>query len=210
MPSWKMGRFKIKNTSKDGSTRKFGNKKCIIDGINFDSQLEGYAYSRFKALNIEFDLKPQYDTIDSFQYKGESIRKVSSFPDFYLPKYDIIVDTKGQANDVAPLKFKLLKYHLMSINLNPDIIWLKNRKEIDAFIINIGSPDDYKTKQIEICGSQLISKFKIKKYGYDGSTLSVYVSKRMNKTKEQAIESYVLSFLSTRLFENLKTEYIYE
>ena len=87
-----MGRFIKKQT--DGSTKKFGNKKCIVDGINFDSQLEAYAYSRFKAFGFKFELKPQYDTLDSFQYKGETIRKVSSFPDFYLIDYDIIVINK--------------------------------------------------------------------------------------------------------------------
>ena len=194
----------------DGSTKKFGNKKCIVDGINFDSQLEGYAYSRFKLLNIKFELKPQYDTVDSFQYKGETIRKVSSFPDFYLIDYDIIVDTKGQANDVAPLKFKLLKYHLMSRNLNPEIIWLKNRKEIDKFIIDIGSPYEYKNNQIDICMSYLIKKKMIKSFLYSDDNLSIVLSKRATESKKQEVESYILSFLSTKLFEKLITNYTYE
>jgi hypothetical protein len=194
----------------DGSTKKFGNKKCIVDGINFDSQLEGYAYSRFKLLNIKFELKPQYDTVDSFQYKGETIRKVSSFPDFYLIDYDIIVDTKGQANDVAPLKFKLLKYHLMSRNLNPEIIWLKNRKEIDRFIVGIGSPYEYKNNQIDVCMSYLIKKKMIKSFSYSDDNLLIVLSKRATESKKQEVESYILSFLSTKLFEKLITNYTYE
>lgn len=203
-----MGRFIRQKV--DGSTKKFGNKKCIVDGINFDSQLEAYAYSRFKLLNIKFELKPQYDTVDSFQYKGETIRKVSSFPDFYLIDYDIIVDTKGQANDVAPLKFKLLKYHLMSRNLNPDIIWLKNRKEIDRFIIDIGLPQDYKKSQIDQCMFLLIKKKMIKSFNYLDDSLSITLSKRATESKKQEVESYILSFLSTKLFEKLTTNYTYE
>lgn len=203
-----MGRFIRQKV--DGSTKKFGNKKCIVDGISFDSQLEGYAYSRFKAFGFKFELKPQYDTLDSFQYKGETIRKVSSFPDFYLIDYDIIVDTKGQANDVAPLKFKLLKYHLMSRNLNPDIIWLKNRKEIDKFIIDIGLPQDYKKSQIDQCMSLLIKKKMIKSFNYLDNSLSITLSKRTTESKKQEVESYILSFLSTKLFEKLTTNYTYE
>jgi len=109
-------------------------------GIQFCSKLELYAYNLFKATGIEFEFQKTIELQKMFKYNGETIRSIKSIVDFYLPKYNIIVDTKGFSTDVSKIKFKVLKFVLLS---NPDlmgcpeIVLPKNKEEVEHLVNRI-------------------------------------------------------------------------
>lgn len=111
--------------------------KCVYEGITFDSKLELFAYKLLKNSNIEFELKKEFILQEKFKYNNESIREIKSIPDFYLPNHNCIIDTKGFANDVSPLKYKMLKYSFFKQNLSIRIYICKNQKEVEDTILKL-------------------------------------------------------------------------
>lgn len=108
--------------------------KVIHEGILFDSKLELYFYTLLKYYKIDFKLKPEYVLVESFKYMGESVRPMKMYPDFHLTDYNILVDTKGFANEVFPIKLKLLKQLLYQSGEQIRFVVIKNKKEAEAFI----------------------------------------------------------------------------
>lgn len=90
--------------------------KTTVDGIVFDSKLEAGMYSLLKGAHIEFEHQKIFVLQNKFKYNGEAIREIKSIVDFWLPEYNMIIDTKGYANDVSPLKYKLLKKVLSDLD----------------------------------------------------------------------------------------------
>ena len=117
--------------------------KVEQNGIRFDSRLELYCYNALKAAGIDFEFQKVFELQEKFKYGTESIRAITSRVDFWIPSKTLIVDTKGYANDVAPLKFKLLKYSLKDMFILgvyhrlPRIEQPKNKKEVDLLINRI-------------------------------------------------------------------------
>lgn len=116
--------------------RKIKSKKITIDDIEFDSLLEGKTYVALRDSRIEFIIKPIYEIIPSFKYAGENIRKMVWTPDFYLPELNIILESKGLANESFPLRLKMFKfmYRLENDGKEPQVVIVKNEKELTAFI----------------------------------------------------------------------------
>lgn len=121
-----------------GKRNKYGNKKVVTEGGSFDSKLEKYLHDRLTILKIDFQFQVKYNLVPKFNFHGENIREMNSIVDFEIKHNGMvyIVDTKGFSNDVAPIKYKLLKYKLKDIP-NVRILWLKDKKEVDGFLINI-------------------------------------------------------------------------
>jgi hypothetical protein len=126
--------------------------KVEYDGIKFDSKLEQYAYAQLKLFKIHFTMKQKFVIFDGFRYGDEAIRPISWTPDYILPHHNIILETKGFANDQWSLKIKLIKkYFLNKVNfiydydgiavernlLSPKIVICKSQKEVNAFIAEI-------------------------------------------------------------------------
>ena len=117
--------------------------KVEQDGIKFDSRLEQYAYNAFKAAGINFEFQVVYLLQEKFRYGTEAIRPITSRIDFFIPLRTLFVDTKGYANDVAPLKYKLLKkvlYDQFNAGLHPILPRIempKNKKEVDVLVNRI-------------------------------------------------------------------------
>jgi hypothetical protein len=117
--------------------------KVEQNGIRFDSRLELYAYNALKAAGIDFEFQKVFVLQDKFKYGTEAIRAITSRVDFWIPSKTLIVDTKGYANDVAPLKYKLLKkklhdnFTLGFYEILPRIEQPKNKKEVDLLINRI-------------------------------------------------------------------------
>jgi hypothetical protein len=86
-------------------------KKVIIDGITFDSGLEGYAYSLFKQFKIDVVVKPtKHELIPKRTLFGKNYRARYYCPDFYIPALDIYVDTKGYAEKLSIFKIQLFEF----------------------------------------------------------------------------------------------------
>jgi hypothetical protein len=93
-------------------------KKIVIDGITFDSQIEGMHYLALKQ-QLEFnhisdlELQPRFILIEPFVYKGKKQRKTEYIADFAYMKdgLRIVEDVKSEWTRTLPvyrLKRKLL------------------------------------------------------------------------------------------------------
>lgn len=83
--------------------------KSVVDGVKFDSNLEKTMYDLLTGAQIDFQFQKQYILQQKFRYGTAAIRAITLTVDFYLPERNMIIDTKGYANDVAPVKYKMLK-----------------------------------------------------------------------------------------------------
>lgn len=93
-------------------------KSTNAEGVKFDSNLEKHMYGLLKATRIYFNFQVPYVLQEKFAYGTENIRAITLTVDFFLPGKNMIIDTKGWANDRAPLKYKMLKKHL--VDTQPD------------------------------------------------------------------------------------------
>lgn len=105
---------------------KYNNKKTVIDGITFDSNLEAKRYKELKKLEKEglikeLKLQPNYELIPSFKKNGTVYRKTSYRADFMyfdnnLNKY-IVEDVKGFKTDIYLIKKKLFEYKYQDLEI---------------------------------------------------------------------------------------------
>jgi hypothetical protein len=116
--------------------RKIKSKKITIDEIEFDSLLEGKTYTALRDSKEEFVIKPIYQIIPSFEYASDKIRKMIWTPDFYLPKRNIVLESKGLANESFPLRLKMFMWmhRIENGGMEPKVVIVKNAKELSAFI----------------------------------------------------------------------------
>lgn len=96
---------------------KYGNKKVIIDGFEFDSKKEGLRYKELSLLQragqIEnLELQPKFLLQENFKKNGKTYRKIEYIADFQYKEKDniIIEDVKGKETEVFKLKRKLFEY----------------------------------------------------------------------------------------------------
>lgn len=105
---------------------KYQNKKVIIDGIKFDSQLEAGRYCELKILEragkIEsLELQKPFELIPSFKKNGKTYRSGSYIADFcYFDKEKgkvIVEDTKGFETDLYKWKRKQFEYQYPDLTI---------------------------------------------------------------------------------------------
>lgn len=98
---------------------KYKNKKCIYNGIKFDSKKEMAYYIKLKMLEEKgkikkLELQKTYELQPSFKVNGKTYRKITYKADFsYVSTEDDklhIVDTKGFRTEVYKLKRKMFAY----------------------------------------------------------------------------------------------------
>lgn len=126
--------YKFKQTS---SKPKYGSKKTEIDGIKFDSKLEAFMYTQLRDKRIRLELQKKYELQGKFKYNSESIRAITYTVDFYLPDYDICIDTKGIATQQGLMRIKMLKRYFFDNGLNRKILLPKNQKECLAVVCDL-------------------------------------------------------------------------
>lgn len=121
-----------------GKRPKYGNKKVIVGDLKFDSKLEKYLHDKLTLLKIPFEFQVKYVLIPKFHFSGENIREMAMIIDFkiYANDLEIYVDTKGYANETAPLKYKMFRFQQKD-NMNVRVLWLKNQKEVNEFLNRI-------------------------------------------------------------------------
>mgnify|MGYP003309414572 CR=1 FL=1 len=103
---------------------KYGNKKVIIDGIKFESELEGKRYVQLKLLQrageiSNLRLQVPFLLQDSFRKNGKTYRKIEYIADFIYDEKGktIVEDTKGVKTEVFKMKQKLFEYKYLNLSL---------------------------------------------------------------------------------------------
>ncbi len=136
-----MDNKKIKNT-----------RKREIDGITFRGTLESKCYIILRDSGLEFSYEPEkYNLIEGyvpeiqvllpknkgvtsslFSYKDKKIRAITYTCDFKIviqPNIIVVVEVKGFANDVYPLKRKLIISYFSKIKDSNEYIFAEIRSE---------------------------------------------------------------------------------
>tara|TARA_R100000781_G_C4080448_1_gene127514 strand:- start:83 stop:544 length:462 start_codon:yes stop_codon:yes gene_type:complete len=118
----------------------------VYKGIKFRSKLEVFTYKQLEAAKIKsmyeentYTLLPGfYPIMDSYEpSKGEyknntkKVRAITYTPDFVDPDGKWIIEVKGYANDVFPIKWKLFKMYLMENDMEDCTLYLpRNQKQV--------------------------------------------------------------------------------
>ena len=106
------------------SYNKYNNKKTIVDGIKFDSEMESHYYIYLKHLKeigevVDFVLQPTYLLQEGFNLNGKRIRPITYKADFkviYKDGHEEVIDVKGKLTEEFKIKRKMLLYRYRDIN----------------------------------------------------------------------------------------------
>ena len=106
------------------SYNKYNNKKTIVDGIKFDSEMESHYYIYLKQLKeigevVDFVLQPTYLLQEGFDLNGKRIRPITYRADFkviYKDGHEEVIDVKGKLTEEFKIKRKMLLYRYRDIN----------------------------------------------------------------------------------------------
>ena len=122
----------------------------VYKGIKFRSKLELFTYRKLEEAGIKaLYEKEKFVLMEGFRYTEDSIepsnkkatkgqfinntdkvRDITYTPDFVDPNGKWIIEVKGFANDVFPLKWKLFK-HMLHHHDDPPVLYLpKNQKQV--------------------------------------------------------------------------------
>ena len=105
------------------SYNKYKNKKTMVDGIKFDSEMESHYYIYLKQLKeigevIDFVLQPTYLLQEGFDLNGKRIRPITYKADFkviYKDGHEEVIDVKGKLTEEFKIKRKMLLYRYRDI-----------------------------------------------------------------------------------------------
>lgn len=103
---------------------KFHNKKTIVDGILFDSQMESHYYLYLKELKeqgvvVDFKLQPVFILQEGFYKDGKKIQPIKYIADFEVTYNDghvEIIDVKGKITEAFKIKRKILLYKYRNVD----------------------------------------------------------------------------------------------
>ena len=103
---------------------KYNNKKTIVDGIKFDSEMESHYYLYLKHLKeigevVDFVLQPTYLLQEGFNLNEKRIRAITYKADFkviYKDGHEEVIDVKGKLTEEFKIKRKMLLYRYRDIN----------------------------------------------------------------------------------------------
>ena len=136
--------------------KKTANKKVrnavskVYKGIKFRSKLELFTYKKLEEAGIKSLYEERkFVLMEGFRFEQDSIepsnkratkgeyinnadkvRDITYTPDFVVPNGKWIIEVKGFANDVFPLKWKLFKNYLQKLG-DPPVLYLpKNQKQV--------------------------------------------------------------------------------
>ena len=98
-----------------GKNSKYNAKKIIIDGIKFDSTMEGLFYRLLKKNNTEFTMQPKFELQPGFKKRDKKYMALNYIGDFRIK--DFIIDIKGMKTPVFNLKKKLFEYKYSELDL---------------------------------------------------------------------------------------------
>ena len=111
--------------------------KTEADGVVFDSRLERYMHDLLKSHGIGFMFLKRYTLQEPFTYNGETIRAITYTLDFYLPDYDMAIDTKGVATQQGKLRIKMLKRLFADLDRTTTIELPRTKDERAALVARL-------------------------------------------------------------------------
>nr|DAR14167.1 MAG TPA: Endonuclease [Caudoviricetes sp.] len=121
------------NTPK--SNRKIKNAtKNEQNGVVFASLLERHMHDLLKMHKIPFEFQKRYVLQEGFKYNGESVRPITYTADFWLPTFDMLIDTKGYRTQQGDLRIKMLKHLFANNGINTRIALPQDNDEIAALV----------------------------------------------------------------------------
>lgn len=96
---------------------KYNARRTVIDGIEFDSKLEGEYYLHLKEMKaqgviLDFSLQPKFLLQDSFKKNGKTFRKIEYVADFLITLLDgekEVIDVKGFETADFKIKRKIFE-----------------------------------------------------------------------------------------------------
>ena len=120
-----------RKTNKKTNTKVRNATPMVVDEISFRSKLEVFMFQQLKEAGIPVDYEKHiYNLVDKFEYsspvfeshkiKGSKdfvevsnkVRAITYTPDFVNTEKKFIIEVKGYANDVFPIKWKMFKAFL--------------------------------------------------------------------------------------------------
>jgi hypothetical protein len=126
-------------------------KKVVYDGITFASGLEKYMYRALKKAKIKAKYEGRTYTIQSgFEFNMDSYERQSNgkgefknrgnkkiLPIKYTPDFigdGFIIECKGRANESFPMRWKLFKGYVNTVQPYVTLYKPQNQKECDQVI----------------------------------------------------------------------------
>ena len=126
-------------------------KKVVYDGITFASGLEKYMYRALKKAKVKAKYEGRTYTIQSgFQFNMDSYERQSNgkgefknrgnkkiLPIKYTPDFigdGFIIECKGRANESFPMRWKLFKGYINTVQPYVTLYKPQNQKECDQVI----------------------------------------------------------------------------
>ena len=126
-------------------------KKVVYDGITFASGLEKYMYIALKKAKIKAKYEGRTYTIQSgFEFNMDSYERQSNgkgefknrgnkkiLPIKYTPDFigdGFIIECKGRANESFPMRWKLFKGYINTVQPYVTLYKPQNQKECDQVI----------------------------------------------------------------------------
>ena len=126
-------------------------KKITYDGIKFASGLERYMYMVLKKNKIKSEYEGEtFILIDSFDFPNESYERQANnkgefknrgskkiLPIKYTPDFigdGFIIECKGRANESFPMRWKLFKGYVNTVQPYVTLYKPQNQKECDKVI----------------------------------------------------------------------------
>lgn len=106
---------------------RYGAKKCVVNGITFDSEMEAQYYTeqilpRLKAKEItDLILQPEFILIPDFEKNGKMMKGIKYIADFQF--YDLkedkirVIDVKGMETEEFILRRKLFDFRYSRTDL---------------------------------------------------------------------------------------------
>lgn len=114
--------------------------RVVYDDIQFRSKLEAYTYRRLKEEGFNFKYEETtYTIIEKFEYMGEKIRPITITPDFIDQDNRIIIEVKGFANELYPMRLKLFKRYLHINRLEFKLYEVNTQKKVEEVINELKS-----------------------------------------------------------------------
>lgn len=137
-----------------------------VDGIEMKSKAEVMTYETLKAYGfnpkyeektfvLEEGFRPtvrfyDLDKTRHLKLNMDKVRDITYTPDFVFMCNDIevIVEVKGFQNDVYPVKKKLFRKHLETLDYPVIYVEIHSKRQLKEFIAELNSiKDDYRSKR---------------------------------------------------------------
>lgn len=105
--------------------QKYNNKKTVVDGITFDSDMEARYYAHLMSLKLKgeierFQLQPVFELQPAFKKRGLNFRAITYKADFqvFFPDGSThVIDVKGMETADFKIKKKMFEYKFREYEL---------------------------------------------------------------------------------------------